>query len=138
MYFADRAVVVVNPEVSSVRDSDRILGLLASKTQRAERGEGAGSQHLLLTRYNPVRVEAGEMMSVQDVEEILGIPVLGVIPESQQVLAASNSGVPVIHDAESSAGQAYADAVARLLGEDVPMRFIDAPKKGFFKRMFGT
>jgi septum site-determining protein MinD len=138
MYFADRAVVVVNPEVSSVRDSDRILGLLASKTQRAERGEGAGSQHLLLTRYNPVRVEAGEMMSVQDVEEILGIPVLGVIPESQQVLAASNSGVPVIHDAESRAGQAYADAVARLLGEDVPMRFIDAPKKGFFKRMFGT
>jgi septum site-determining protein MinD len=138
MYFADRAVVVVNPEVSSVRDSDRILGLLASKTQRAERGEGAGSQHLLLTRYNPVRVEAGEMMSVQDVEEILSIPVLGVIPESQQVLAASNSGVPVIHDAESSAGQAYADAVARLLGEDVPMRFIDAPKKGFFKRMFGT
>ena len=138
MYFADRAVVVVNPEVSSVRDSDRILGLLASKTQRAERGEGAGSQHLLLTRYNPVRVEAGEMMSVQDVEEILGIPVLGVIPESQQVLAASNSGVPVIHDTESIAGQAYTDAVARLLGEDVPMRFIDAPKKGFFKRMFGT
>ncbi|TAN06349.1 MAG: septum site-determining protein MinD [Rhodanobacteraceae bacterium] len=138
MYFADRAVVVVNPEVSSVRDSDRILGLLASKTRRAERGEGAGAQHLLLTRYNPVRVEAGEMMSVGDVEEILGIPVLGVIPESEQVLAASNSGVPVIHDATSIAGQAYTDAVARLLGEDVPMRFIDAPKKGFFKRMFGT
>ena len=138
MYFADRAVVVVNPEVSSVRDSDRILGLLSSKTQRAERGEGAGPQHLLLTRYNPVRVEAGEMMSVADVEEILGIPVLGVIPESQQVLAASNSGVPVIHDAESIAGQAYSDAVARLVGEDVPMRFLEAPKKGFFKRMFGT
>ncbi len=138
MYFADRAVVVVNPEVSSVRDSDRILGLLSSKTRRAERGEGAGPQHLLLTRYNPVRVAAGEMMSVKDVEEILGIPVLGVIPESQQVLAASNSGVPVIHDAESFAGQAYTDAVARLLGDDVPMRFLEVPKKGFFKRMFGT
>ena len=138
MYFSDRAVVVVNPEVSSVRDSDRILGLLSSKTQRAERGEGAGTQHLLLTRYNPVRVEAGEMMSVGDVEEILGIPVLGVIPESENVLAASNSGVPVIHDAGSIAGQAYADAVSRLLGEDVSMRFLDAPKKGFFKRMFGT
>ncbi|HEX7348282.1 MAG TPA: septum site-determining protein MinD [Rhodanobacteraceae bacterium] len=139
MYFADRAVVVVNPEVSSVRDSDRILGLLSSKTRRAERGEDSkGHQHLLLTRYNPVRVEAGEMMSVGDVEEILGIPVLGVIPESQQVLAASNSGVPVIHDTQSIAGQAYSDAVARLVGEDVPMRFIDAPKKGFFKRMFGT
>jgi septum site-determining protein MinD len=138
MYFADRAVVVVNPEVSSVRDSDRILGLLSSKTRRAETGHGAGAQHLLLTRYNPVRVEAGEMMSVADVEEILGIPVLGVIPESENVLAASNSGVPVIHDAGSMAGQAYADAVSRLLGEDLPMRFLEAPKKGFFKRMFGT
>ncbi|MGH8115863.1 MAG: septum site-determining protein MinD, partial [Rhodanobacteraceae bacterium] len=138
MYFADRAVVVVNPEVSSVRDSDRILGLLSSKTRRAERGEGAGAQHLLLTRYNPARVEAGEMMSVTDVEEILGIPVLGVIPESENVLAASNSGVPVIHDAGSIAGQAYADAVARLVGETLPMRFLEAPKKGFFKRMFGT
>jgi septum site-determining protein MinD len=138
MYFADRAVVVVNPEVSSVRDSDRILGLLSSKTRRAEKGEGPGPQHLLLTRYNPVRVEAGEMMSVHDVEEILGIPILGVIPESEQVLAASNSGVPVIHDAESIAGQAYADAVGRLLGDDLPMRFLEAPKKGFFKRMFGT
>jgi septum site-determining protein MinD len=138
MYFADRAVVVVNPEVSSVRDSDRILGLLSSKTRRAERGDGAMPQHLLLTRYNPVRVEAGEMMSVADVEEILGIPVLGVIPESDIVLAASNAGVPVIHDAGSIAGQAYADAVTRLLGEEVELRFIDAPKKGFFKRMFGT
>jgi len=138
MYFADRAVVVVNPEVSSVRDSDRILGLLSSKTRRAERGNDAMPQHLLLTRYNPVRVEAGEMMSVQDVEEILGIPVLGVIPESENVLAASNAGVPVIHDAGSIAGQAYADAVARLLGEDIELRFVDAPKKGFFKRMFGT
>ena len=138
MYFADRAVVVVNPEVSSVRDSDRILGLLSSKTRRAERGDGAPRQHLLLTRYNPVRVEAGEMMSIGDVEEILGIPVLGVIPESEQVLAASNAGVPVIHDAGSIAGQAYADAVARLEGEEVALRFIDAPKKGFLKRMFGT
>ncbi|HXS74397.1 MAG TPA: septum site-determining protein MinD [Rhodanobacteraceae bacterium] len=138
MYFADRAVVVVNPEVSSVRDSDRILGLLSSKTRRAERGEGPMRQHLLLTRYNPVRVEAGEMMSIGDVEEILGIPVLGVIPESEQVLAASNAGVPVIHDAGSIAGQAYADAVARLDGEEVALRFIDAPKKSFLKRMFGT
>ncbi|HET9835127.1 MAG TPA: septum site-determining protein MinD [Rhodanobacteraceae bacterium] len=138
MYFADRAVVVVNPEVSSVRDSDRILGLLSSKTRRAERGEPPMRQHLLLTRYNPVRVEAGEMMSVADVEEILGIPVLGVIPESENVLAASNAGVPVIHNAGSIAGQAYADAVARLEGEDVELRFIDAPKKGLFKRMFGT
>ncbi|HEX7340236.1 MAG TPA: septum site-determining protein MinD [Rhodanobacteraceae bacterium] len=137
MYLADRAIVVVNPEVSSVRDSDRILGLLSSKTRHAERGEEEVKQQLLLTRYNPTRVAAGEMLSVQDVEEILGIPVVGVIPESEQVLAASNAGVPVILDANAHAGHAYADAVARLLGEERVMRFVDAPKKGLLKRMFG-
>ena len=137
MYFADRAVVVVNPEVSSVRDSDRILGLLASKTRRAELGAAPVETHLLLTRYNPLRVAEGEMMSIDDVKDILGLDVLGVVPESEGVLSASNSGVPVILDDEASAGQAYEDAVARLLGEQRPMRFLDAPKKGFFARMFG-
>ncbi|MBU6247290.1 MAG: septum site-determining protein MinD [Xanthomonadaceae bacterium] len=138
MYFADQAVVVVNPEVSSVRDSDRILGLLASKTRRAERGDGAITQHLLLTRYNPTRVAAGEMLSVKDVEEILGLSVIGVIPESENVLAASNAGVPVILDDNSVAGQAYGDTVARILGEERPLRFTDVVKKGFFQRVFGS
>ncbi|HET8942297.1 MAG TPA: septum site-determining protein MinD [Rudaea sp.] len=137
MYFADRAIVVVNPEVSSVRDSDRILGLLASKTRRAELGAAPVEQHLLLTRYNPARVADGDMLSIDDVKEILGIEVVGVIPESEGVLSASNAGVPVILDEDSSAGQAYVDAVARLLGEQRPMRFLDAPKKGFLSRMFG-
>ncbi len=137
MYFADRAVVVVNPEVSSVRDSDRILGLLASKTRHAETGERRVTQHLLLTRYNPERVERGDMMSIVDVQEILGLEVLGVVPESETVLAGSNAGNPVILDAASPAGQAYDDAVARLLGETVPMRFTEAPKKGFLTRLFG-
>ncbi|MEW9571092.1 septum site-determining protein MinD [Rhodanobacter sp. Si-c] len=137
MYFADHAVVVVNPEVSSVRDSDRILGLLASKTRRAERGDGAIKQHLLLTRYSPVRVASGDMLSVKDVEEILGINVVGVIPESEQVLAASNSGVPVILDPNSHAGQAYSDTVARILGEERALRFLEVPKKGFLQRVFG-
>ena len=137
MYFADRAVVVVNPEVSSVRDSDRILGLLASKTRRAELGNGAVEQHLLLTRYNPNRVESGDMMSIADVQEILGIDVVGVIPESEGVLAASNAGVPVILDESSNAGHAYDDAVARLLGESRPLRFTEAQKKGLFSRIFG-
>jgi septum site-determining protein MinD len=137
MYFADRAVVVVNPEVSSVRDSDRILGLLASKTRRAEKGEGPVTQHLLLTRYNPARVAIGEMLSVKDVEEILGIEVVGVIPESENVLTASNNGIPVIVDATSLAGQAYSDTVARILGEERPLRFIEVPKKGFLQRVFG-
>ncbi|MEI7036335.1 septum site-determining protein MinD [Fulvimonas yonginensis] len=137
MYFADHAVVVVNPEVSSVRDSDRILGLLASKTRRAERGETGITQHLLLTRYNPTRVAAGEMLSVKDVEEILGITVIGVIPESENVLAASNAGVPVILDENSNAGQAYRDTVARILGEARPLRFTEVAKKGFLQRVFG-
>ena len=137
MYFADQAVVVVNPEVSSVRDSDRILGLLASKTRRAERGDGPIKQNLLLTRYNPTRVAAGEMLSVKDVEEILGIAVVGVIPESENVLAASNSGVPVILNNDSLAGQAYSDTVARVLGEERPLRFIDVQKKGILQRVFG-
>jgi len=136
MYFADRAVVVVNPEVSSVRDSDRILGLLASKTRKAEAGERV-QEHLLLTRYNPARVEKGEMLSITDVEEVLGIKTLGVIPESPDVLDASNKGEPVILAGESNAGQAYDDAVARLLGEDRPMRFTQADKKGFFSKLFG-
>jgi septum site-determining protein MinD len=137
MYFADQAVVVVNPEVSSVRDSDRILGLLASKTRHAENSSAEVRQHLLLSRYNPARVAAGEMLSVQDVEEILGLSVVGVIPESEQVLAASNAGVPVILDEASAAGQAYADTVARMLGEERPMRFLDVQRKGLFKRVFG-
>jgi septum site-determining protein MinD len=137
MYYADRAVVVVNPEVSSVRDSDRILGLLASKTQRAEQGNGGVKEHLLLTRYNPKRVASGEMMSVDDVKEILGLDVIGVVPESPDVLAASNAGVPVILNDESNASLAYDDAVARLLGEELPMRFLEEPKRGIFARMFG-
>ena len=136
MYFADQAVVVVNPEVSSVRDSDRILGLLASKTKRAEAGERV-KEHLLLTRYSPNRVETGEMLSVKDVEEVLGLKTVGVIPESPDVLNASNKGEPVILDMESNAGQAYDDAVARLMGEDRPMRFTTADKKGFFSKLFG-
>jgi septum site-determining protein MinD len=137
MYFADRAVVVVNPEVSSVRDSDRILGLLSSKTLRAEQGNGQVKEHLLLTRYSPRRVATGEMMSVGDVKEILGLDVVGVVPESSDVLAASNAGVPVILNENSDVSRAYEDAVARLLGETVPLRFVEEPKKGFFARVFG-
>lgn len=136
LYFAEEAIIVTNPEVSSVRDSDRILGILQSKSRMAEQGKRV-KEHLLLTRYNPDRVANGEMLSVEDVEEILAVPLLGVIPESQAVLKASNQGVPVVHDTESDAGQAYDDAVARYLGEDRPHRFLEATKKGFLKRVFG-
>ncbi|MNN01571.1 Septum site-determining protein MinD [compost metagenome] len=138
MYFADEAIVVTNPEVSSVRDSDRMLGILSSKSRRSENGEEPIKEHLLITRYHPERVVKGEMLSVADVEEILSIKLKGVIPESQAVLKASNQGIPVILDDQSDAGQAYSDAVDRLLGKEKPMRFIDVQKKGFFERIFGS
>ncbi|WP_028584242.1 septum site-determining protein MinD [Desulfogranum mediterraneum] len=134
MYFADEAVVVTNPEVSSVRDSDRILGLLASKTRRAEQGGKPIKEHLLLTRYDPLRVDKGEMLSVEDVKDILAIPLLGVIPESKAVLQASNAGTPIILEGDSDAGQAYDDAVSRLLGEERMHRFLEVEKKGFFSK----
>lgn len=137
MYLADEAIVVTNPEVSSVRDSDRMLGLLSSKSKRAEEGREPIAEHLLLTRYCPERVEKGEMLSVGDVEEILSIKMIGVIPESQAVLKASNQGVPVILDEASDAGQAYSDAVDRLLGKEKPHRFLEVQKKSFLQRVFG-
>jgi septum site-determining protein MinD len=137
LYFADEAIITTNPEVSSVRDSDRILGILASKSRRAEQGLEPIKEHLLLTRYNPGRVTNGDMLSVEDVVEILRVPLLGVIPESPSVLRASNQGEPVILDTESDAGLAYGDAIDRLLGEEKPFRFINEEKKGFLKRLFG-
>lgn len=136
MYFADSAVIVTNPEVSSVRDSDRILGILASKSQRAEQGLEPIQEHLLITRYSPMRVERGEMLALQDIQDILAIPLLGVIPESKAVLQASNAGVPVIMNDKSEAGIAYADTVARFLGEKRPHQFIEQKKKGLLKRLF--
>ena len=138
MHFADKAIIVTNPEISSVRDSDRILGILSSKSKRAMEGREPVTEHLLLTRYSPARVARNEMLSVADIEEILAIPLLGVIPESQAVLRASNSGVPVIFDRDSDAGQAYLDAVARLIGNDVPHRFLEQEKRGLLQRIMGS
>lgn len=137
MYFADEAIIVTNPEVSSVRDSDRILGILASKTRRAIEGNEPIKEHLLLTRYDAERVEKGEMLSVQDVTDILAIPLIGIIPESKAVLKASNTGVPVVLDEHSDAGHAYQDAIARFLGEERPMRFVNIERKGILRRLFG-
>jgi septum site-determining protein MinD len=136
MRHADVAVVVTNPEVSSVRDSDRIIGLLDSKTERAEKGERI-EKHLLLTRYDPVRAERGEMLKVDDVLEILSIPLLGIIPESEEVLRASNVGSPVtLNNPASAPGRAYFDAVRRLKGETVELT-IPTDKKGLFGKLFG-
>jgi len=136
MRFADVAVVVTNPEVSSVRDSDRIIGMLDSKTRRAEAGETL-EKHLLLTRYDANRAARGEMMKVEDILEILAIPLLGIVVESQDVLTASNLGCPItLHNPASVAARAYADAARRLMGEILP---IDRPseRKSFMSRLFG-
>jgi septum site-determining protein MinD len=137
MHFADEALVVTNPEVSSVRDSDRILGMLGSKTKRAIEGKDPVKEHLLITRYNPNRVQDGQMLSISDIEEILRIPLIGVIPESETVLQASNEGSPAIHKQGSDVSEAYRDVVDRFMGNQKPLRFIDAVKPSFFKRLFG-
>jgi septum site-determining protein MinD len=137
MYYADEAIVVTNPEVSSVRDSDRVLGLLAAKTSRAETGTSSIRSHLLLTRYSPLMVKRGEMLSVADVLELLGIPLLGVIPESKAILQSSNKGTPVILDETTDVAQAYLDVVSRFLGQEREHRFIEEEKRGFFGRLFG-
>ncbi len=136
-YFADDAIVVTNPEVSSVRDSDRILGILSSKSHRAVNSDEPIKEFLLLTRYSPKRVADGEMLSLGDVEDILRIKLIGVIPESENVLQASNQGIPAIHLRDTDVSQAYQDVVARYLGDERPLRFVDYAKPGLFKRLFG-
>lgn len=136
MYYADEAIVVSNPEVSSVRDADRMIGLLASKSRLAEQGTEM-PQTLLLTRYDVERVEKGEMLKVEDVQDILAVPLLGIIPECPSVLQASNIGTPVILDEKSNAGRAYAEAVGRMLGDEVPVTVPRGAKRGLIDRLLG-
>ena len=135
--FADEALIVTNPEVSSIRDSDRILGILQSKSRRAKEGREAVKEHLVITRYSAKRVEEGEMLSYKDVQELLRVPLLGVTPESETVLQASNAGTPVIHSKGTDASEAYLDIVARFLGEECDIRFVNYEKPGLLKRIFG-
>lgn len=138
MYLADEAIVVTNPEVSSVRDSDRILGILSSKTKRAEMGEEPVKEHLLITRYDPKRASTGDLLSYNDVFDLLKVPLIGIVPESKDVVTASNIGEPVILNTESVVAQAYMDTVMRLINpkQDIPLRFITEEKKGLLKRIF--
>jgi septum site-determining protein MinD len=136
-YFADDALVVTNPEVSSVRDSDRILGILSAKSRRAVQGDEPVKEFLLLTRYNPKRVDEGEMLSLKDIEDILRIKLIGVIPESESVLQASNQGLPAVHLTGTDVSEAYKDVVSRYLGEEKPLRFVDYQKPSFLKRLLG-
>ena len=136
--FADEAIVVTNPEVSSVRDSDRILGIIQAKSRRAQSGAEPVKEHLLITRYSPKRVAADEMLSFEDVQEILRIPLIGVIPESESVLHTSNQGNPAIHFKGTDVAEAYEDVVSRFLGQDLPLRFTNYDKPNLLQRMFGA
>jgi septum site-determining protein MinD len=135
--FADEAIVVTNPEVSSVRDSDRIVGILQAKSRRAKEGREPVKEHLLVTRYAPKRVETGEMLSHADIQDLLRIPLIGIIPESESVLQASNQGTPAIHLKGEPVAEAYRDVVARFLGEPVPLRFASAERRSFMQRLLG-
>lgn len=136
MYYADEALIVVNPEVSSIRDSDRVIGLLDAKTHRAETGMEPIKKSLLVTRYDPERVKSGQMLAIEDINEILSLKLIGIIPESIEVIDASNKGAPVINNEKSIVADSYSDCVGRLLGQEIPFRHING-KKGLFSRLFG-
>lgn len=135
--FADEAIVVTNPEVASLRDSDRIIGIIQSKSKRAKEGGEPVKEHLLITRYNAERAANGEMLSTTDVVDLLRLPLIGVIPESPLVMDSSNAGIASIHQKEAPVGIAYMDMVERFLGNEVPMKFVQFEKKNFFQKLFG-
>lgn len=135
MYYADEAILVTNPEVSSVRDSDRMIGMLKSKSKRSEDGKEPIKEHLLITRYNPGRVEKGDMLHKEDIVELLSIKLIGIIPESEEIIKASNSGEPAIREVGTTASIAYKDAVSRLLGEDVALKYAEQEKGGLLTKI---
>jgi septum site-determining protein MinD len=142
LYHADHAIVVCNPEVSSIRDADRILGFVGSKSKRSEEGRDPVQEHLLITRYDDERVKCGEMLPVNEVREILSAELLGIVPESRTVLKSSNAGVPASMDASTDTGRAYHGAVARFLGETSDPILLPGQKpanhsqRGFLLRLF--
>lgn len=136
MHYADVAVVVTNPEISSVRDADRIIGLLSKTTARALEARAPIRQHLLITRYQPARAAQGHMLSLDDVQSLLPLNLIGVIPESADVLSASNQGMPAIHCTGTEVAGAYRDVVDRFLGAQIPIRHAN-PARGYLKRLFG-
>jgi septum site-determining protein MinD len=136
MYFADDAIITTNPEISACIDSDKMIGFISSRSKRAETGKEPVNQMLLVNRYDAERAENEEMLQLKDITELLGLSLLGVIPESKSVLTATNLGQPVISLKDDDAAMAYEDAVARYLGEEREMRFIAPPKKGFFANIF--
>lgn len=138
MHYADQAIIVANPEVSSVRDSDRIIDMLGKSTLRASAGQEPIKKHLLITRYSQGRVADGQMLSIEDVQSILNLPVIGVIPESNDILTASNQGTPAIHLEGTQVAGAYSDMIDRFLGAEKPLRYLNDVRGGYLQRLFGV
>lgn len=137
MYYADVAFIVANPEVSSVRDADRMIGLIQSKTKRAKEQGAPVREYLIITRYAEKRAQSGEMLALEDVKELLGIKMLGVVPESDTILTASNRGCPIILDKTSPAGKAYRDLVDRFLGKKPEFGTTQKKSLRWWERLFG-
>jgi len=134
--FADAAIVVVNPEVSSIRDADRAIGILDSKSDKVKNGEDV-AKYLIINRIVADMVESGEMLKSDDILEILNIKLLGKVPEDKGVIDASNQGKPVILDKKSIAGQAYVRISGRLCGQQVDMKDIEISDSGLFQKIVG-
>lgn len=137
MYFSDEAIICTNPELSSCRDSDKMIGFIASNSERAIKNRDPVIQRLLVTRYDPARAAKEESLSLEDIQELLGLPLIGVIPESRSVLTSTNLGQPVIMG-DDKAGEAYKDVVKRFLGQETPFRFTTYQAPSFFNRIFGN
>ena len=134
--FADRAIVVVNPEVSSIRDSDRAIGILDSKSQKVKEGKEV-EKYLVINRIDPKMVQSGEMLSSEDILDILNIPLIGKIPEDKGIIEASNQGKPIILTKDSAAAQAYERVAKRMCGEEIPFVDVEKENGGFMSKIKG-
>ena len=134
--FADAAIIVVNPEVSSIRDADRAIGILDSKSQKVKDGSEV-AKYLIINRIDAKMVQSGEMLSSSDILDILGINLLGKVPEDKGIIDASNQGKPIILNPSSAAGQAYKRIASRLCGEDIDMPELETVQSGFLKKIKG-
>ncbi len=132
--YADRALIISTPDVSSVRDADRVIGIIDAKSEKAQKGEEV-EKHVIVNRIKPELVERGDMLTTEDVLNILALPLIGVVPDCEKVISSTNIGEPIIRDAKVESGEAYRRISRRILGEEV--EYLDlSVKKGFFKRIF--
>jgi septum site-determining protein MinD len=135
IFLADRAIVVTTPEISAVRDADRVIGIIDAKSQKAIDGQEV-EKHIIVNRLKPELIEKGDMLSVEDVLHILSLPLIGVVPDTEEIVSSTNLGEPIIHNEKSVAGEAFRRIAKRIEGDDVPLVDLDS-NKGFFAKLKG-